>query len=60
MKLIYAFLDGELDVKETGRVQNHLQRCASCRDEFAAEHTFLGLLKSDLRADPVRTKYAND
>ncbi|MEW6682473.1 MAG: zf-HC2 domain-containing protein [Nitrospirota bacterium] len=46
MKLMHAFLDGELDATETGRVQAHLQECMYCRDAFASERSFLKLLKS--------------
>lgn len=59
MKLMYAFLDGELDAKGTVRVQTHLWECTGCRDAFASEQTFLGLLRSQIPAIPPRTKVCN-
>lgn len=43
--LIHPHLDGELDVKESLRVQAHLQECASCRDVLLAERAFQNLVR---------------
>ena len=43
IKLIYLYLDGELHAKDAAPVQAHIQRCASCRETFAAEQEFLEL-----------------
>lgn len=53
MKMMHAYLDGELDVKESIRVQTHLQECSICRDAFASEQAFLGLLRSHMSATPA-------
>ncbi len=44
-KLIHPHLDRELSVKESLRVQVHLQECVSCRAAFLAEKDFLDLLR---------------
>src|SRR3990172_6621821 len=43
--LIDPHLDGELDVKESLRVQAHLQECASCREVLLAEQAFQNLVR---------------
>ncbi len=52
MKSIYAFLDGELDVQGTARVQSHLRECTGCREAFAVEGTFLELIRSVFVCEP--------
>jgi len=42
-KLLHPHLDRELDVKESLRVQLHLQECPYCREIFLAEKEFLDL-----------------
>jgi len=44
MKLIDAYLDGQLDVTESLRVESHLQECQDCREHFLAEKEFQGLV----------------
>jgi mycothiol system anti-sigma-R factor len=56
MRRIYPYLDGELDVEATGRVQTHLQECARCRDAFTSEHAFLELVRSQATVTPTPTK----
>ena len=41
MKLLYPYLDGELDIKESLRVQEHLQECPYCAEVFRQEREFL-------------------
>jgi len=48
IKLIHAYLDGELDVKESIRVQAHLEECERCRRLYQDEKAFLDLLPSGL------------
>src|SRR3990172_4166540 len=53
MKLMPAHLDGELDVKESIRVQTHLQECPYCRDNFVSEHAFQNLLRQNASPPPA-------
>lgn len=48
MKLLYPYLDGELDIKESLRVQTHLQECPYCLEIFKQEKEFLQALKSSI------------
>lgn len=50
MKLVHAYLDGQLDVKESLRVESHLQECQDCRENFLAEKEFLGLMHRNVVA----------
>lgn len=43
--LIHPHLDGELDVKESLRIQAHLQECASCREVLLAEQAFQNFVR---------------
>ena len=43
--LIHPHLDGELDVKESLRVQAHLQECAPCREALLAEQAFQNFVR---------------
>ncbi len=45
LKLLYPYLDGELDVKESLRVQDHLQNCAYCLALFKQEKQYLDTFK---------------
>ncbi len=53
MKLMDAHLDGELDVKESLRVQAHLQECPDCRDHFVSEHAFQDLIRHSAAPSPA-------
>jgi anti-sigma factor RsiW len=44
MKLMTPYLDGELDVKESLRVDAHLQECEECRETFLADKEFLTIV----------------
>ncbi len=46
MKLLYPYLDGVLDVKESLRVQTHLQECPYCLEIFRQEEEFLVSLRA--------------
>jgi mycothiol system anti-sigma-R factor len=48
LKLLYPYLDGELDVKESLRVQSHLEECPYCLEVFKREKEFLQTLKSSV------------
>jgi len=52
MKLMHPHLDGELDVKESLRVQAHLEACSPCREAFVAEKEFLDLFRAQLTPPP--------
>jgi mycothiol system anti-sigma-R factor len=50
---VYLHLDGTLDARESARIQEHLDRCRSCREIFVAErwiHTVSG--RPDPRSQP--------
>ncbi len=51
--LIHPHLDGELDVKESLRVQSHLQECEHCREVLLAEREFLTFCPSLLAPSPA-------
>ena len=53
MKMMDAHLDGELDVKESLRVQTHLQECPYCRENFVSEHAFQDLLRHNASPTPA-------
>ncbi|HET8761117.1 MAG TPA: zf-HC2 domain-containing protein [Nitrospiria bacterium] len=59
IRVIYPYLDGELEVEETGRLQIHLQECPCCRAEFASEHSFLDLVRSQMSVISTPTKACN-
>lgn len=48
LKLLYPYLDGELDVKESLRVQSHLEECPYCLEIFKQEKEFLHVIKSSV------------
>ncbi len=48
LKLLYPYLDGELDVKESIRVQSHLEECHHCLEIFKREKEFLQTLRSSM------------
>ncbi|WDT81390.1 MAG: zf-HC2 domain-containing protein [Candidatus Manganitrophus sp.] len=50
-KLLYPYLDNELDVKEALRVQIHLDECARCRGLFEKERIFLEALREGFPAE---------
>jgi anti-sigma factor RsiW len=45
-----AYLDGELDEDEAGRVESHLAVCSVCR----GRHTVMGQVRSALRSMAAR------
>jgi len=51
-KLLHPHLDRELDVKESLRVQAHLQECSYCREIFLTEKEFLDLLRPHIAPEP--------
>ena len=53
MKLMDAHLDSELDVKESLRVQTHLQECPYCRENFVSEHAFQDLIRHNASPTPA-------
>jgi anti-sigma factor RsiW len=53
MKLVNAYLDGQLDVKESLRVESHLQECQDCRETFLAEKEFQNLVHSATAVTPA-------
>lgn len=59
MKLMYAFLDNELDAERTVRVRTHLRECAACCYAFLSEREFLEMFKSQILATSPRTKVCN-
>lgn len=55
MKLMHPYLDGELDVKESVLVDEHLQGCEYCREAYLAERAFLSLIRSAAVVQPAPT-----
>jgi anti-sigma factor RsiW len=51
--LIHPHLDGELDVKESLRVQAHLQECAPCREALLAEQAFRNFVRPGATTPPT-------
>ncbi|MFM7321781.1 MAG: anti-sigma factor family protein [Armatimonadota bacterium] len=56
--LLSAFLDGELDRDEAWAVENHLARCAACREEYrslqATKHVLASLARRSSRSELER------
>lgn len=48
-KLLYPYLDDELDIKESLRVQVHLEECGRCRRMFESEKRFLEVYRTRMR-----------
>jgi len=53
MKLMDAHLDGELGVKESIRVQTHLQGCSGCRETALVENAFRDLVREQAAPPPA-------
>jgi anti-sigma factor RsiW len=52
-KLLDAYLDGELDVTQSLRVESHLQACQECRESFLAEKEFRALVQANRPTKPA-------
>ncbi len=50
-RLIWVYLDGELDPKRTRRLMSHLETCAECRRELAAEKLLSSAVAAALRKE---------
>jgi Putative zinc-finger len=46
-RLLPWYVAGRLDARDTGRVTQHLERCAICRDDLNHERTLRTLLRSE-------------
>lgn len=53
IRLIYPYLDHEIDPAERDQVEAHLVRCPECRGRYAAESQFRTLLTNYLGTPPV-------
>jgi mycothiol system anti-sigma-R factor len=53
MKLMDAHLDGELGVKESIRVQTHVQGCSDCRETVLVENAFRDLVRKQAAPTPA-------
>jgi len=53
IQLMDAHLDGELSVKESIRVQTHLQDCSDCRETALAENAFRDLVRNQATPTPA-------
>ena len=53
MKLMDAHLDGELGVKESIRVQTHVQGCPGCRETALVENAFRDLVREQAAPAPA-------
>lgn len=52
-KYLFAFLDHELDVKESLDVEEHLQVCAPCTNRAEAERTLHDFLRQQMATPPL-------
>ncbi|MEM9487552.1 MAG: zf-HC2 domain-containing protein [Myxococcota bacterium] len=50
--VVPLYLDDELAARERAEVENHLDRCASCRRDASRELSFLAALRLRLRPPP--------
>jgi len=53
IKLLDPYLDLELDVKESVRIQTHLRECPYCREMFSAEQAFQDLVRQNVAPPPA-------
>lgn len=53
IKLLHPYLDRELDVKESVRIQTHLRECPYCREMFSAEQAFQDLVRQNVAPPPA-------
>lgn len=53
IKLLHPYLDRELDVKESVRIQTHLRECPYCREMFSAEQAFQDLVRQHVAPPPA-------
>ena len=53
IKLLHPYIDQELDVKESVRIQTHLQECPYCREMFSAEQAFQALVRQNAAPPPA-------
>ena len=53
IKLLHPYLDRELDVKESVRIQTHLQECPYCREMFSPEQAFQDLVRQHVAPPPA-------
>ena len=60
MKWMDAHLDGELGVKESIRVQTHVQGCSGCRETALAENAFRDLVREQAAPTPAPDSVRND
>jgi anti-sigma factor RsiW len=52
-KYLFAFLDHELQVKESLDVEEHLRSCTSCSNRAEAEHTLRTFLRQQMTTPPL-------
>jgi mycothiol system anti-sigma-R factor len=60
MRLMDAHLDGELGVKESIRVQTHLQGCSDCRETALVENAFRDLVRKHVAPTPAPDSLRED
>ena len=60
MQLMDAHLDGELGVKESIRVQTHVQGCSGCREIALAENAFRALVREQAAPAPAPDSVRED
>lgn len=53
IRLMTPYLDGELDVRESLRVDAHLQECEHCRETFLADKAFLTIVHDAAAVAPA-------
>lgn len=60
VRLLWDYLDGELDAERTRRIREHLAWCHHCRDHFTFDGAFLRsvarLIEDPPAAAPLRAR----
>jgi len=55
IKLVYPYLDGELDIEESLRFQFHLKDCSNCQEVLRREREFLQVFQFLVEIPPAPT-----
>jgi len=48
---VYEFLDGELDANDCAKIQEHLDECAPCLEEYNLDTTLKALIRRSCGAE---------
>ena len=59
IRLVWNYLDDEIDAEQRNRIREHLEVCAHCRDQYTFEGAFLrsvGKLLDDAPVEALRER----